>query len=420
MFPFDDARGRAPDEALRRAIGPRALLAAGTILLGAMAADPAVAQQQTFNNANTLQLNNVICSGPAGGAGPGLGPNLAAICAARARAGVPLDVSGAGIISSVPPSTEQRQQQRDQELAEAEEKGSGGSADMQRFRLFGDTSLALSIGADSVVHPSNAYEEPFHASSSAVTVAVNTHPLSWLNYGLGFTYQHYAGSFEDLGGFNINTYRPFLFATVTPANGMFIDATLAYARIGNTRDRGANVMLGNTMVSRGIAAGTPGENGYTGSILSGYDRQFGRLTIGPRLGFNVGTWNMPAYQETGNTGLELRYQAVTQSSLQSTLGGAASMVFPTAFGAVVSTVTAGWVHEFEAYSQLIHAQFVQAPGSPFFTYSSQKPAANYGVLAITVSTALPGGARPYATFGTLLGNGVYQSYGGMVGVTFGW
>ena len=29
------------------------------------------------------------------------------------------------------------------------------------------------IGADSVVHPSNAYEEPFHASSSAVTSPTN-------------------------------------------------------------------------------------------------------------------------------------------------------------------------------------------------------------------------------------------------------
>ena len=400
-------------------IDPRAVLAAGAIVLGIATAAPAAAQQ-TFNNANSLQLNNVICSGPAGCGGAGLGPNLAAICRARGATGVPLDVSGAGIISSVPPSTEQRQQQRNQEIAEAEEKGSGGSADVQRFRLFGDTSLALSIGADSVVHPANAFEEPYHASSSAVTVATNTHPVSWLNYGLGFTYQHYAGSFEDLGGFSINTYRPFLFASVTPADGVFIDATLAYARIGNTRDRGANVAQAGTTVSRGIASGTPGENGYTGSILAGYDRQFGKLTIGPRLGFNAGSWTMDGYQESGNTGLELRYQSVTQSSLQTTLGGAASVVFPTAFGAVVSTVTAGWVHEFEAYSQLIHAQFVQAPGSPFFTYSSQKPAADFGVLDITVSAALPSGVRPYATFGTILGNGVYQSYGGMVGVTFGW
>jgi len=402
------------------AIDPRAVLAAGAMLVGGSVAAMPAAAQQKFNNANSLQLNNVICSGPAFAGGAGLGPNLAAICRARAITGVPLDVSGAGIISAVPPSTEQRQQQRNQEIAEAEEKGSGGSADTQRFRLFGDTSLALSIGADSVVHPANAFEEPYHASSSAVTVAVNTHPVSWLNYGLGFTYQRYAGNFEDLGGFNINTYRPFLFASITPVPGVFVDATLAYARIGNTRDRGANVTQAGQTVSRGIAAGTPGENGYTGSILAGYDKQFGRLTIGPRLGFNAGTWSTDAYEESGNTGLELRYQAVNQSSLQTTLGGAASVVFPTAFGAVVSTVTAGWVHEFEAYPQLIHAQFVEAPGSTFFTFSSQKPAADYGVLGITVSAALPSGARPYATFGTILGNGVYQSYGGMVGVTFGW
>jgi outer membrane autotransporter protein len=252
-----------------------------------------------------------------------------------------------------------------------------------------------------------------------MTAAIGMHPVSWLIYGLGFTYQHYAGEFEDFGDFRTDTYRPFLFASVTPADDVFIDATLTYARLDNTRNRAAtSTATDGRLLARGIASGSPGENAYTGSILIGYDRQFGNVTVGPRVGFAAGYWNVEGYQESGTTGLELRYQSVDQISLQSTLGAAASVVFPSEFGAVLSTVTAGWVHEFAAYPRLIYAQFAQAPNSSFFTFSSQKPAADFGVVGINLSAVLPGGARPYASFGTILGNGVYQSYGGMIGVIF--
>jgi hypothetical protein len=404
------------------AVSPRAALTvAGVVILVTSAGAPALAQQ-TFNNANSLQLNNVICGSHAGTGLAGLGPNLAAICARRAAAGGAfVNITGPGVISAVPPSTEQRQRRQGEEIAEAEEKGSGGSADVQRFGLFGDTTLALSTGADAIVHPNNPYEVTYHGSTAWMTVAIGTRPVSWLAYGVGFTYQHVTGHFADGGGFLMDTYRPFLLASLTPTDGVFIDANLAYARIGNTGNRPASATLSSvaSSLAGGIATGTPEENGYTGSILAGYDQQFGNLTIGPRLGFNAGYWNVDGYQESGTTGLELHYKSADQTSLQSTLGGAASIVVPTTFGAVLSTITASWVHEFEAYPHLIYAQFGQAPGSPFFTFSTQKPAADFGVLGIRLSAVLPGGARPYASFGTIMGNGVYQSYGGMVGVTFG-
>jgi uncharacterized protein YhjY with autotransporter beta-barrel domain len=390
-----------------RVLALRAMLAASAIILATVA--PAGAQQ-TFNDANTNQLRTNICNTP------GLGPNLGALCG---RGGAGSAVTGPGVLSAVSPSTAERHMLEAKAIADAEETPSGGSADVQRVRLFGDTTLALSAGADSVVQALNPFETPYHATASQVTAAIGTHPVSWLTYGLGFTYQHVAGDFQDFGDFRVDTYQPFLFASVTPIDGVFIDATLAYSSIGNTRNRAATATASNgNALQSGIASGAPGENGYTGAILFGYDKQFGNFTVGPRVGFNAGYWNIDGYQESGTTGLELRYQSMDQTSLHSTLGAAASVVVPTTFGAVLSTVTASWVHEFEAYPRLIYAQFAEAPNSSIFTFSSQKPAADFGILGITVSAALPGGARPYASFGTLLGNGVYQSYGGMVGVTF--
>jgi hypothetical protein len=125
--------------------------------------------------------------------------------------------------------------------------------------------------------------------------------VDWLSYGAGFTYQYLDGNFVDRGGFRVDSYNPFLFATFLPFDGAFIDTSLGYTRLSNERRRGANVALLPTTptLSGGIATGTPGENAYTGSVQAGYDRQSGILTIGPRLGLTASTWRVDPYTESG-------------------------------------------------------------------------------------------------------------------------
>ena len=386
------------------------------------ALSPARAQQagglRTFGSANTFALTQ-ICTALRAGPTPGLGPNLASVCNAANASGQSLDVSGAGIITATPMSTTQREESREAEIAEAEAKGSGGSADSQVYRLANNLNLFVATGGDSVIHRASAFEEPYHGADGSLVVGAGVHPVSWLTYGVGFDYRTLHGSFEDLGGFRVTTYRPFLFASVAPFDGAFIDIEFGYARMNNTRNRGATVALQPVgPILRGIATGTPGENAYNGSILAGYDWRFGRLSAGPRIGVNAGHYAVNGYTEAGQTGLELRYASVDQNSLQSVIGMAANLVIATDFAVVLPGVSASWVHEFEAYPRLIRAQFVEAPGSSPFSFSSERPAADFGVLGLNVTAVLPSRLRAFAEFSTVAGNGHYESYGGRLGVAY--
>ncbi len=419
--PFSPGEVAHVRDQIREAVS-MALIAA-LPLMPMAALSPARAQQAagptTFGTANTLALTQ-ICTALRAGPTPGLGPNLASVCTRANASGQGLDVSGAGIITATPSSTTQREQSKEAEIREAEEKGSGGSADSQAYRLAGNISLFVAAGGDSVIHRASGFEEPYHGSDASFVVGAGAHPVNWLTYGVGFDYRYLQGNFEDLGGFHVTTYRPFLYASFVPFDGAFIDTEIGYARFDNTRNRGANVVLqpSGTTLSRGIATGTPGENAYDGSILAGYDRRFGMLSVGPRIGVNAGHYAVAGYTETGQTGLELRYGSVDQNSLQSVVGAAANLVIATDAAIVLPGVSASWVHEFEAYPRLIHAQFVQAPGSPSFSFSSERPAADFGVLELHVTAILPSRLRAFADFSTVAGNGHYESYGGTLGVAY--
>jgi uncharacterized protein YhjY with autotransporter beta-barrel domain len=378
---------------------------------------PARAQvdPRTFNGANTITLIH-ICSGSLAG----LGLHITAICAGAKGNIQNLDVSGAGIITATPLSTTQRQQSKEEEIAEAEARGSGGSADSQVFRLANNLNRFVATGGDSVTHRTDGFEEGYHGADGSVVVGLGAHPASWLTYGVGFNYRTLHGSFDDrLGGFHVTTYRPFLFASFAPFDGAFIDTEIGYARMSNTRNRGPIAALQpiGTILARGIVTGTPGENAYEGSILAGYDWRLGRLSLGPRIGLNAGHFAVDGYTEAGQTGLELRYGSVDQNSLQSVIGAAANIVIATDFAIVLPGITASWVHEFEAYQRLIHAQFVEAPGVPF-TFYSEKPASDFGVLGVHVTAVLSNRLRAFADFSRVVGNGRYESYGGTLGVAY--
>jgi uncharacterized protein YhjY with autotransporter beta-barrel domain len=397
----------------------RTIAAAPLAAYVGLSAGQAFAQSpRTFNDANTAQLTT-ICNAQNRAAAPVLGPGLAAICTAARTSGATLDVSGSGIITATPPSTLERERRKREEAVEAVEQGGGGSADQSVFRLGEALTLTVAAGAASVTHPTNAYEEPYHGTETYAVATLGAQATPWLTVGGGFGYTHTSAEFEDLGGFRVDAYRPFLFASATPFEGAFIDGDLGYGRLDSNRYRTATMAL-NPSVSpfpvRGTARGNPVTDEFSLGLRAGYDSRIGLLTIGPRVGLRGATWDQGSYHESSPTGLELAYDSISQNSVQSTLGVAASVAIETGFGVVLPQVGLSWVHEFVTTQPRITARFVEAPGSGSFSYRAQKPAGNFATLDIQTVLVLHGRWRPYVDFGTLLGNSNYQSYGGIIGV----
>lgn len=348
----DFKQGLNPQRPSRKSGLPIAILA---FLTGVMNWQPAEAQ--TFNAASSFELKDICNRGTTDG------PQLTDICLNRLeRAGGTTAASGVGTQSQPNPILISQQQLKDQQTKkEIEEIHPSGSADALATRWGDKFSTFLTAGATVLHHRQNDFEQGYNATIPSVTLGGGYHISDALMTGLAFNYSNAKADNNTGGGFNTDSYSPLLFINYLPFDNAFTNLVLGYTRQNQTNNRLAIAgtdATGNTI--SGLTTGKLNANQYDLSFLSGYDHPIESLTIGPRLGVDVRQWEMNSYQESTNTGLELHYNNQYQTSIQSTLGLAASYAHSTAYGVFVPQLTASWVHEYSNNSRTINARFVQA------------------------------------------------------------
>lgn len=309
----------------------------------------------------------------------------------------------------------------------------GGTSPDIVFGLGSGTNVFLSAGAYALNHYNNKYEDGYEAQLPTVTVGGDYRVNDWLLAGLAFNYTNYDGTYDDGGGFDKNIFGPLLYAAFLPFKGAFANVVLGYARQENRNNRLASAsscgLPGQPgvpcsperplSISEGHTSADYSENQYTAGILAGYDQPFGNITIGPRLGLAFSHEDFESVKEDGDTGLELRYNNLNQTSVQSSLGMQASIGFETAYGIVVPQAAVAWVHEYANSDRNIDARLVEAPAAPSFTFQREPPARDWASIGLGVSAVLPNGLQPFVQFATIQGNENFVSYGGTAGVRLG-
>jgi uncharacterized protein YhjY with autotransporter beta-barrel domain len=302
----------------------------------------------------------------------------------------------------------------------------GGASPDIVFGVGPGASVFLSAGAYVLNHHNNRFEDGYEAQLPMVTVGADYLVNDWLLAGIALNYTNYDGTYDDGGGFNKHIFGPLLYATFMPFQGAFADVVLGYARQENSNNR----RVGSESATpdpeenppfpvEGHTSADYSEDQYIAGILAGYDQPFGNVTVGPRLGLAFSYEDFGNIKEEGNTGLELRYNNLNQTSVQSSLGVLASVNFPTAYGVMVPQAAVAWVHEYANNARNIDAQLIEAPATPSFTFSRERPARDWASIGLGVSAILPNGLRPFVQFATIQGNEHFVSYGGTLGLRAG-
>jgi uncharacterized protein YhjY with autotransporter beta-barrel domain len=298
----------------------------------------------------------------------------------------------------------------------------GGTSPDLVFGAAAGPSAFISAGAYALNHHNNRFEDGYEAQLPTVTVGADYPVNDWLLAGLAFNYTNYDGTYDDGGGFDKHIFGPLLYATVLPFQGAFANVVLGYARQENRNNRFAFATAAGAPDERfgGHTSADYSENQYIASVLTGYDQPFGNVTIGPRLGLAFSYESFDSIKEEGDTGLELKYTNLNQTSVQSSLGMQASLGWETAYGMVVPQASAAWVHEYANSERNVDARLVEAtPEAGSFTFTREPPARDWAVINAVVSIVLSNGLQPFVTLSTIQGNENFVSYGGTAGVRFG-
>jgi uncharacterized protein YhjY with autotransporter beta-barrel domain len=402
---------------------------------------PLGAAAQTFTEASSDTLEE-ICANVLSG---GVGPALVTICGSNVNPGGMVSVAPAA--ESPQDTAELVVEQRAQAFRESEERRRGASptrvrpasyAGGQVFASEGQLdlpptggarpdivispaqglSLFVSAGAFALNHHNNRFEDGYEAQLPTVTVGADYRVTARLLAGLAFNYTNFDGTYDDGGGFDKDIFSPVLYATFLPFERTFVSATLAYARNENSNDRKVVLPLsgGGTPATDHTSADYS-ENLYSAGLQAGYDHPLGDFTIGPRLGLSFAHSQVDSFEEKGDTGLELRYSGLDQTSLQSSLGLAATVAIDVPNGLLLPQASVAWVHEYANDARNVDARYVEAPSFQF-TFQRERPARDWANIALGVSASFANGMQPFVQFVTVQGNENYVSYGGTAGLRY--
>jgi uncharacterized protein YhjY with autotransporter beta-barrel domain len=280
-------------------------------------------------------------------------------------------------------------------------------------------SLFVSAGAFALNHHNNRFEDGYEAQLPTVTVGGDYWITPRLLTGLGFNYTNFDGTYDDGGSFDKDIFSPVLYAMFLPFERAFVNAVLGYARNESSNDRLVAIPLQDSdIVFGGHTSADYSENQYSAALQAGYDHPIGNFTIGPRLGFAFGHSQIDSFKEKGDTGAELRYSGLNQTSVQSSLGAAATIGIAIPNGVLLPQASVAWVHEYANDARNIDARFADAPGSPQFTFQRERPARDWANIAVGASASFANGLQPFVQFATVQGNDNFVSYGGTAGLRF--
>jgi uncharacterized protein YhjY with autotransporter beta-barrel domain len=268
------------------------------------------------------------------------------------------------------------------------------------------------------------FEDGYHSNIWRVTAGADYQFTDRIVAGLAFDAYWQDGDFDGGGDFKNSSYGFLAYGSFLPFDRIYLQVAAGYARKTYDRDRIATFTQLNSDGSLNFSTvpfGTVVNADYSANearvnALVGYEYPIGNVTISPRAGVDFYHLNFGTYSETGSTGLELTFHDDAQTSLQTRLGVQALASFSTGFGLVVPQASFDWMHEFENDQRNVQVSFVDDMRGKQFTYQTEPPDRDWLEINAGVVVVLPNGLQVFGNYRTIVGNSIFDSQAGTIGL----
>jgi len=392
----------------RKILPNRALLLAALVSSALWLPSQAFAAQtldQAIANQLDLQCQNLT----GGGAVPGLGPNLTALCNDIPSGPGSSSGGSTGSAQSLGATVENRRKDR------LEGKSTENQA---TFNLPSGLGLFISGNVESLDRDKTTFGDGFDSTVLGTTAGADFRFNDMFLAGGAFNYVNRDGDFDGGGDFNTDSFGGLIYGSVMPIPAMFLDITLGYTSHDYDLKRPVEyVTLGGTPFGGNAKSDSDGDE-FLIRAVAGYDYTIRNITVGPRVGLNYTHLSIDDYKESNAGGIGLEYDDQTVKSLQSTVGLQGSMAINTSYGVWLPQAMAEYVHEFENDRRNIKVQFTEdnRANPTKFNFNNDKPDRDFFNLGIGTVLVLPNGIQPFVNFRAMVGNDRFDNYAGTVGV----
>ncbi len=389
----------------------KGLLAA---LLLAVVLIPAAANSQSLNDAVTAQLrvrNGNPCDRLLGAGGDPLTDlrgNLRDICTGGGPGGPASSQGGdAATPSTLPGIVEKRLKE-----ARGDEESETSSTDS--VLAMGRTSVFISGEYENLDKDKTQFQDGYNSIVRRLTLGGDAQFSKRIVAGLAFDTYGQHGNFNELGNFDVNSYRFVGYGSFLPIENLFVQVSANYGITTNKRKRFAFFQEeGSSDAAIAGVSGRPQANfdadQYGAFVTTGYGLSFGPFTLTPRAGYEWQRMAYETYRESGNSGLELKYDSFNITSSLSTMGLMGSYAISTGYGVLVPQASFDWKHQFDLDQQKLDVSFIDDTRSKKFKYQNEEPDRNYYEINAGLVFVMPNGFQAFGNYRTITSNSIYDS-----------
>jgi outer membrane lipase/esterase len=237
------------------------------------------------------------------------------------------------------------------------------------------------------------------------------------------------GDYDAGGDFESRSYSATLFGSWFPADNAFVDVSfnggvknnesrrfVTLTRLRRNQFSGVEFIVIDIPEARADSEYDATELG--GDVRLGYDFQFGRFTLGPRVAARYRRIDIDAYAEQGDTIMKLAFDKQTEDSLRSVAGMQASAAFTVGGTVLVPQLNGEWIHEFRNDQRYITARFVDdyRANATRLRFQNEAPDRDVYVGRFSLVAVFQAGVSAFITAEKLFGHDYQDQYGGSVGV----
>jgi len=198
-------------------------------------------------------------------------------------------------------------------------------------------------------------------------------------------------------------YNFSLFGSYQHRPQWLFDASISSALLDYDTDRTINFSLSGAPTFGKVRSSTRA-NQWEFNLGSSYDWSFSNAFEITALGsFNFTNSTVKAYQEKGNTGLELNVDKQTNQNSSAKVLTEIRRAYGTRWGAWVPQAAVAWVHQFGDQNHAVNATFAADPNAIQFGFNTEAADSDYFNLLVGSYIGLPRGLSAFIQLESVLG-----------------
>jgi len=260
-------------------------------------------------------------------------------------------------------------------------------------------------------------ENGFNSSLEGFVGGFDYRFTDWITAGFAVGHTSEDSQFKSAAGdLNAESWNYTLYGTLTPIDNVYLDFSAGYADMDFKSTRNISLSTPSGTIS-GITNGENSADMYTVGLVAGYSWYWKGLSIDPRVKFDYSVTDIKAYNETGNTDLELSFAEQHRRSLTTSFGTQISYAHSIPWGVVIPQLRSYYVHEYKNSVRTIQNSLSISPAGQFSNLTDD-PDRDYMIWGGGISTVLPHGIQLFADFEQLVAHRYLNSWTASGGLRF--